>query len=54
MLNIDTSLTECLARNAKRTGEKRIPEHTLANMAMRMREEKLPPWWNQLSTESLG
>lgn len=54
VLNIDTSLTECLARNAKRTGEKRIPEHTLANMAMRMREEKLPPWWNTLSTKSLG
>lgn len=54
VLNIDTSLTECLARNAKRSGGKRVPEHTLANMAMRMREERLPPWWHQLSTKSLG
>jgi tRNA uridine 5-carbamoylmethylation protein Kti12 len=54
ILNINTPLHECLARNAKRPGGKRIPEHTLANMAMRMREEKLPPWWNTLSTKSLG
>lgn len=54
VLNIDTSLTECLARNAKRSGGKRVPEHTLADMSVRMREERLPPWWHQVSTKSLG
>ena len=54
ILNINTPLGECLERNSKRSGGKRVPESTITNMALRLREEKLPPWWNQLTTESLG
>jgi tRNA uridine 5-carbamoylmethylation protein Kti12 len=52
ILTIDCASEVRLRRNAARTPDRRIPEIIMANMAMRMREEKLPPLWDNVITKS--
>jgi len=52
ILTVDCGLEERMKRNAARSPDRRVPEVILANMAMRMFEEKLPPFWENVVTRS--
>lgn len=52
ILTVDCGQEERMKRNAARPLDRRVPEVILANMAMRMHEERLPPFWENVVTRS--
>ena len=52
IITVDCGLEDRMKRNAARSPDRRVPEVILANMAMRMFEEKLPPFWENVVTRS--
>ena len=52
ILTVDCGQEERMKRNAARSPDRRVPEVILANMAMRMFEERLPPFWENVVTRS--
>lgn len=52
ILTVDCGQEERMKRNAARPLDRRVPEVILANMAMRMFEARLPPFWENVVTRS--
>lgn len=52
IMTVDCGQEERMKRNAARSPGRMVPEIVLANMAMRMFEEKLPPFWENVVTRS--
>jgi len=52
ILTVDCGQEKRMKRNAARPLDRRVPEVILANMAMRMFEERLPPFWENVVTRS--